>query len=82
MSAAVAPEGQRKRHLLQPLRHPPVLEAQTRRDERRLKVVAESPAEFMGFGWVEGLWSPEQFRKYELPFYKKWVANRAAKSTR
>ena len=27
----------------------------------------------MGFGWVEGLWSPEQFRKWELPFYKKWV---------
>ena len=48
-------------------------EAQTRRDERRLKIVAESPAEFMGFGWEEGLWSPEQFRKWELPFYKKWV---------
>jgi len=50
-----------------------LLEAQTRRDERRLEIVAESPAEFMGFGWVEGLWSPEQFRRYELPFYKKWV---------
>jgi len=51
-----------------------LVEAQTRRDERRLQLVAESPAEFMGFGWVEGLWSPEQFRKYELPFYKKWVS--------
>jgi hypothetical protein len=50
-----------------------LLEAQTRRDARRLKLVAESPAEFMGFGWVEGLWSPDQFRKYELPFYKEWV---------
>jgi len=49
-----------------------LVEAQTRRDERRLLKVAESPAEFMGFGWIEGLWSPEQFRKYELPFYKKW----------
>jgi hypothetical protein len=28
----------------------------------------------MGFGWLEGLWSPEQFRKYELPFYQKWVS--------
>jgi hypothetical protein len=36
--------------------------------------VAEPPVQFMGFGWVEGLWSPEQFRKYELPFYKKWVS--------
>jgi len=51
-----------------------LLDAQRRRDERRLKVVAESPVEFMGFGWVEGLWSPEQFRKHELPFYKEWVS--------
>jgi hypothetical protein len=50
-----------------------LLDAQTRRDERRLAVVADSPAEFFGFGWLEGLWSPEQFRKHELPFYKKWV---------
>jgi len=51
-----------------------LVEAQRRRDERGLQVVAESPAEFMGFGWLEGLWSPEQFRKYELPFYKQWVS--------
>jgi hypothetical protein len=50
-----------------------LLEAQTRRDERRLELVAGSPAEFMGFGWIEGLWHPEQFREYELPFYRKWV---------
>jgi hypothetical protein len=50
-----------------------LVEAQTRRDERRLEAIAGSPAEFMGFGWIEGLWRPEQFRKYELPFYKKWV---------
>jgi hypothetical protein len=47
--------------------------AQARRDERRLLLAAESPAEFMGFGWLEGMWSPEKFRKFELPFYEKWV---------
>jgi hypothetical protein len=50
-----------------------LLEAQTRYEERRLQLVAESPAEFIGFGWLEGLWRPEQFRQYELPFYQKWV---------
>ncbi len=50
-----------------------LVEAQWRRDERRLQVVANSPAEFMGFGWVEGLWPPKRFQEYELPFYKKWV---------
>lgn len=51
-----------------------LLAAQERRDERRLALAAESPAEFLGFGWIEGLWSPEQFRRYELPFYEKWVS--------
>ncbi len=50
-----------------------LVDAQTRRDERRLEAIAGSPAEFLGFGWIEGLWRPDQFRKYELPFYKKWV---------
>ena len=51
-----------------------LVEAQTRRDERRMELVADSPAEFIAFGWMEGLWSPAQFRKYELPFYQKWVS--------
>ena len=50
-----------------------LVEAQMRRDERRLELVANSPAEFMGFGWVEGLWTPQCFRQHELPFYKEWV---------
>ena len=48
--------------------------AQTRRDERRLMLAAESPAEFVNFGWLEGMWSPAKFRKHELPFYEKWVS--------
>ncbi|MFZ5911855.1 MAG: hypothetical protein ACOYYU_17740 [Chloroflexota bacterium] len=51
-----------------------LVEAQTRRDERRLALVADSPAEFLGLGWVEGIWGPAQFKKYELPFYQKWVS--------
>lgn len=31
-----------------------LLEAQIRRDERRLILAAESPVEFMVFGWIEG----------------------------
>lgn len=50
-----------------------LLEAQVQCEERRLQLVASSPAEFIGFGWLEGLWGPEQFEKYELPFYRKWV---------
>jgi hypothetical protein len=50
-----------------------LLEAQTRRDERRLELVVDSPAENLGLGWFEGIWGPRQFKKYELPFYQKWV---------
>lgn len=50
-----------------------LLAAQTRRDERRLALVADSPAELLGLGWVEGIWGPTQFKKYELPFYQKWI---------
>ena len=50
-----------------------LLEAQTRRDERRLALVADSPVELLGLGWFEGIWSPAQFKKFELPFYQKWV---------
>ena len=50
-----------------------LVQAQERRDERRLELIADSPAEFVAFGWLEGLWSPETFRQRELPFYQKWV---------
>jgi hypothetical protein len=50
-----------------------LMDAQIRRDERRLALVEQSPAELVAFGWLEGLWSAEAFRRYELPFYKKWV---------
>ena len=51
-----------------------LVNAQQRRDERRLQLVADSPAEFIGFGWLEGLWSPNQFREFEFSFYQKWIS--------
>jgi len=56
-----------------------LLEAQIRRDERRLALVEQSPAELVAFGWLEGLWSAHAFRRYELPFYQKWVAHLQSK---
>jgi hypothetical protein len=50
-----------------------LLEAQTHRDERRMTLAADSPAEILGLGWLEGIWSPAQFEKYEYPFYQRWV---------
>ncbi len=51
-----------------------LVQAQQRRDERRLQLVADSPCDFIGFGWLEGLVSPKQFREHELPFYQKWIS--------
>jgi hypothetical protein len=51
-----------------------LLAAQTRRDEKRLELMLHSPAEFLGLGWIEGMWSPALFEQYELPFYQKWVS--------
>jgi len=52
-----------------------LVQAQVNLEERRLELVMDSPAEFIGFGWIEGLWRPDQFRKYELLFYQKWISN-------
>lgn len=57
-----------------PGRFQALLEAQQRRDERRLQLVEQSPAGLVAFGWLEGLWSADAFRRYELPFYQKWVS--------
>lgn len=43
------------------------------REERRIRLVVDSPAEFVAFGELDGVWGVKQFREYELPFYKKWV---------
>ncbi len=50
-----------------------LVQAQERRDDRRLALAVDSPAEFIAFGWFEGLWGAEEFRRKELPYYRKWV---------
>lgn len=50
-----------------------LVDALERREERRLHLVAESPAEFIGFSCIEGLWGAETMRRYELPFYQRWI---------
>jgi len=43
------------------------------REERRMQLIAESPAEYVRFGDVDGSWSPDLIRRYDLPFIKKWA---------
>jgi hypothetical protein len=50
-----------------------LLRALTEKEEQRMELIAASPAEFIGFGWLQGVWGVDKIKKYELPFYKKWV---------
>jgi hypothetical protein len=43
------------------------------REEKRMPVIAQSPAEYVRFGDVDGSWSPTLMRRYDLPFIKKWI---------
>jgi len=38
-----------------------------------MRLIAESPAEYIRFGDVDGSWRPEAMRRYDLPFIKKWI---------
>ena len=50
-----------------------LLEALTTREERRLSLVAHSPAEVISLGSLDGHYGPGQFRALVLPFYQKYV---------
>jgi hypothetical protein len=50
-----------------------LFEAVIAREERRMRLIAESPAEYIRFGDVDGSWAPTLMRRYDLPFIKKWV---------
>ena len=50
-----------------------LLDALERREEKRIRLAADSPAEFVSFGWLGGLWGPDDVRQRELPFYRKWI---------
>jgi hypothetical protein len=43
------------------------------REERRMQLIAESPAEYIRFGDIDGSWGPDVVRRYDLPFIKKWI---------
>ena len=54
-----------------------LLEALERREERRFRVIADSPGEVMWLkglgGWYGPWYGPKQFEKYALPFFQKYV---------
>ena len=50
-----------------------LLEALEQRTERLLSLVEESPAEFISVGEIGGSLTPEHFREYYLPFYRKYL---------
>jgi hypothetical protein len=50
-----------------------LLEALERSNERLFPVVAESPAEVVCLGSVNGAYGPAQYEEHILPFYEKYV---------
>lgn len=50
-----------------------LLEALERREERRFQVIKDSPGEVMCLKGMGGWYGPEQFKKYMVPFFKKYV---------
>jgi hypothetical protein len=50
-----------------------------RREEKRLQLITESPAEFISLGDLDGTWGPNIIRKYDLPLYQKWIPKLKAK---
>ena len=50
-----------------------LFEAIVAREEHRMQLIAESPAEYIRFGDIDGSWGPEVIRRYDLPFIKKWI---------
>jgi hypothetical protein len=54
-----------------------LLEALERRQERLFRVIADAPGEVMQLtglsGWYGPSYSPEQFEKHSLPFFRKYV---------
>ncbi len=50
-----------------------LMQAIIRREERRIQLIIDSPAEFIDLGAVDGIWGPDKIRKYDLPLYQNWV---------
>ena len=56
-----------------------LVQAITRREEKRLELIESSPAEFISLGDLDGTWGPKNIRRYDLPLYEKWVPRLKAK---
>jgi len=50
-----------------------LLEALEQRTERLLPLIEDSPAEFIPVGEMNNSWTPELFKEYVLPFYRKYL---------
>jgi hypothetical protein len=50
-----------------------LVQAVIEREEKRLQLIVNSPAEYIGLGDLDGTWGPEKIRKYDLPLYQRWV---------
>jgi hypothetical protein len=50
-----------------------LLEALEQRTERLISLIEESPAEFISVGGIGDSLTPDQFREYYLPFYRKYL---------
>ena len=50
-----------------------LLDALERQEARRFPLAVESKLKFVSFGSVSGSYSPEDYAKYTLPFYQKYV---------
>ena len=50
-----------------------LVQAVVRREEKRLQLIADSPAEYLSLGDLDGTWGPAKIRKYDLPLFNKWV---------
>ncbi|NHV06132.1 MAG: hypothetical protein HA495_02200 [Thaumarchaeota archaeon] len=50
-----------------------LLDALERYNERAWPIVVNSPADFVSLGELSGLYGPNEFRTYCLPFYKRYV---------
>ena len=50
-----------------------LMEAVVSREEKRLELILDSPAEFVALGDLDGTWGPDKIRKYDLPLYQKWL---------
>jgi len=57
-----------------------LVKAIIRREEKRLELIENSPAEFISLGDVDGTWGPEKIRRYDLALYEKWVPRLKAKA--